>query len=82
MAWIGLVYDRKSVPVSVVKTRQERTGYLLHNPYWLWLNGLIGWVTSIAFTTLLFWTFLALRMIYWRSLTLNPVYSDDINALM
>ena len=74
MAWLGLVYDRKSVPVSVVKARQERTGYSLPNPYWLWLHGLVGWVTSIAFTTLLFWSFLALRMIYWRSLTLNPVY--------
>jgi hypothetical protein len=78
MAFIGLAYNRKSAPVSVVKARQERTGYSLPNPYWLWLNGLVGWVTSIAFTSFSVWSLVVLRMIYWRCLTLNPVLLDAL----
>jgi fatty-acid desaturase len=73
MALIGQAYDRKSAPVDVIKARQERTGIALKPQYWLWFGGLVGWISSILFTTMPSWIFLILRLIYWQRLTLNPV---------
>lgn len=69
MAWCGQAYDLKTVPEKVVKARQARTGYALGNPYWRWFNGLVGWITSILFTTSVIWIGWALRMVYFRSYT-------------